>query len=155
MADNFLPLDDFLPYRLNRLAEAVGGAFSSIYKSRYGLTRPSWRLLATLGQYRSMTATEVGHHSSMHKTKVSRAVLDLEKRKWLVRSTDKLDRRTEHLMLTNTGLKVYAELVPFARNYEEQLLKELSPADKNTVLRGLALLEKATRLSTPRYRASP
>ncbi|MET0169638.1 MAG: MarR family transcriptional regulator, partial [Aliihoeflea sp.] len=58
MSDATLELETFLPYRLNRLADAVSRDFSSIYRDRHGMTRPEWRLLATLGQYGTMTATE-------------------------------------------------------------------------------------------------
>ncbi len=79
-----LELEMFLPYRLNRLADAVSREFSKIYRDRYGLTRPQWRTLAGLGQHGTMTATAIGEQSAMHKTKVSRAVAELERRKWLV-----------------------------------------------------------------------
>ncbi|MGO4837536.1 MarR family transcriptional regulator, partial [Rhizobiaceae sp. 2RAB30] len=59
-AANVLALEDFLPYRLNRLADAVSREFQKIYKERHGLTRPEWRTLATLGQFGTMTATGIG-----------------------------------------------------------------------------------------------
>lgn len=138
-----LRLEEFLPYRLNRLAEAVSREFSAIYRKRYGLTRPSWRLLATLGQFETMTATEVGQHSSMHKTKVSRAVIDLEKRKWLVRSTDTEDRRLEHLKLSAAGRRVYEDLIPLANSYEERLLSRIVGAEPGRIVSDIALLEEA------------
>src|SRR5690606_41197919 len=107
-----LELENFLPYRLNRLADAFSRDFSRIYRDRHGLTRPEWRLLAALGQYGTMTATAVGQHSAMHKTKVSRAVAALEKRLWLNRTPSADDRRVEHLTLTKTGAAIYRELVP-------------------------------------------
>src|SRR5690606_8478021 len=85
---DILALETFLPYRLNRLAEAVSREFYAVYRKKYGLTRPEWRLLATLGQFGTMTATAVARHSAMHKTKVSRAVTALEKRRWLAREAD-------------------------------------------------------------------
>ena len=91
-----LVLEDFIPYRLNKAAEAVSQRFASIYRDRYGLTRPEWRTLATLGQFGILTATAIGAHSSMHKTKVSRAVFTLEKRRWLSRKRDDIDRRIEN-----------------------------------------------------------
>lgn len=120
-----LELENFLPYRLNRLADAVSREFQTIYKGRYGLTRPEWRLLATLGQYGTMTATEVGTHSAMHKTKVSRAVSALERRNWLTRQADALDRRIDRLTLTRTGERTYRELVPLARSFEQQIAAAL------------------------------
>lgn len=144
MNDDLLSLEDFLPYRLNRLADAVSRSFAKIYRERFGLTRPEWRLLATLGQYGTMTATAIGQHSAMHKTKVSRAVTALEKRRWLKRRSDTADRRVEHLTLTKAGGEAYRELVPLARGFEESLLGRMSARDRNAVLAGLAAIERAT-----------
>lgn len=136
-----LELENFLPYRLNRLADAVSRDFARIYKDRHGLTRPEWRLLATLGQYGAMTATEIGAHSSMHKTKVSRAVAALEKRLWLARATDDADRRVENLTLTRAGQRVYRELVPLAQQFEQQLLHRMPAKDRAALLSGLRAIE--------------
>lgn len=145
MADDILALETFLPYRLNRLADAVSREFSKIYRERYGLTRPEWRLLATLGQYDIMTATAIGEHSAMHKTKVSRAVAALEKRKWLIRKRDSADRRIEHLALTKAGEKAYREMVPLAKAYEAEMLRTMNKTDREAVLRGLDVLERSAR----------
>lgn len=149
MSADVLPLEDFLPYRLNRLAETVSREFSALYKDRYGLTRPEWRTLATLGQFGTMTATAIGAHSAMHKTKVSRAVFELEKRRWLVRRPDGQDRRVEHLSLTRAGIAAYRELLPLARDFESRLLEALDPQDREAVLRALACLEAAAGLRRP------
>lgn len=143
MEHEFLALESFLPYRLNRLADAVSREFSRIYRDRYGLTRPEWRLLATLGQFGTMTATAVGMHSAMHKTKVSRAVSALDKRRWLTRAADAADRRIEHLTLTAEGLRAYRDMVPIAKAFEASLLQRLSEADQAAVAKGLAALEAA------------
>lgn len=141
--DPVLSLEEFLPYRLNRLADAVSRDFARIYRERHGMTRPEWRLLATLGQYGSMTAKAVGEHSAMHKTKVSRAVAALEKRRWLSRRADEVDRRVEHLSLTRPGQAVYRELVPLAKGFEAGLLERMSAREAELVLAGLAALERA------------
>jgi DNA-binding MarR family transcriptional regulator len=120
-----LILKDFLPYRLHIAAEQVSLAFSAIYKDKYGLTRPEWRVLAILGQMPKTTATIIGVHSKLHKTKVSRAVFALEKRKWLVRAIDENDRRIEWLKLTKTGRIEFAALSVLARKFEFELLEVL------------------------------
>jgi DNA-binding MarR family transcriptional regulator len=146
MADELLILDDFLPYRLNRLADAVSREFAAIYKERYGLTRPEWRTLATLGQFGTATATAVGEHSAMHKTKVSRAVAELERRRWLTRQADAGDRRIEHLTLTTAGRKVYREMVPIARAFEARFLASFDARDRAAIPRVMSLLEQAAGL---------
>ena len=142
MKAEILPLESFLPYRLNRAAEAVSREFSKIYRDRFGLTRPEWRTLATLGEFGTMTATAIGEHSSMHKTKVSRAVAELENRKWLIRTPDAADRRAEHLALTKAGRSAYGELVPLAKTFERRLSERLTRADLNALLSGMQALEQ-------------
>jgi DNA-binding MarR family transcriptional regulator len=150
MNGDVLILDDFLPYRLNRLADAVSRELATLYKERYGLTRPEWRTLATLGQFGTMTATAVSRHSAMHKTKVSRAVAELARRRWLTRKADPADRRVEHLALTAAGRKVYRELVPIARQFEARFLEKLDGRDRAAIPKALSLLEHAAGLDETR-----
>lgn len=98
-----LSLDTFLPYRLNRLAEATSDQIRPIYRDLYGLNRPEWRTLIVLHHLRSATATQICQHSNQHKTKVSRAVHALEQRRWLRREITPNDRRSEILSLTEAG----------------------------------------------------
>src|SRR5262245_1235645 len=86
-----LKLEEFLPYRLNVVASLTSQALSRIYSDRYGIGVPEWRVLVTLGQYGTMSSKAIGAHSHMHKTKVSRAVAALERRKLLTRRTNRED----------------------------------------------------------------
>ena len=120
-----LQLEQFLPYRLNRIAAAVSQDFRSVYGPHHDLTIPEWRVLATLGQFEAMSAKDIGRHSTMHKTKVSRAVRALEERRWLRRRESEEDRREEILTLTALGEKVYRDIVPKAVAFERRILDEL------------------------------
>ncbi|MDX8525749.1 MarR family transcriptional regulator [Mesorhizobium sp. MSK_1335] len=141
MEPEILELESFLPYRLYRLADTVSREFSKIYKDRHGLTRPEWRTLSGLGERGTMTATELGEQSAMHKTKVSRAVAELERRRWLTRTPDETDRRVEHLALTKAGLTAYREMVPLAKAFEQDLLARLSAEERTAIAKGVAALE--------------
>lgn len=142
-ADGF-ELNAFLPYRLNRAAEFVALRFAAEYKARYQLTRPEWRTLAALGSAASaMTATDVGAHSAMHKTKVSRAVSALEERRWLKRSEDEDDRRLEHLELTKAGRTAYRELTDLASTYQAQLNDLIGAGGLKALSIGLEAIERA------------
>jgi DNA-binding MarR family transcriptional regulator len=154
MSDDILRLEHFLPYRLNRLADAASREFSTIYRDRHGLTRPEWRTLATLGQFGTTTATAIGTHSAMHKTKVSRAVFELEKRKWLLRATDEHDRRVEHLSLTAAGRRAYRDLIPLARAFEARFLAALEARERTAILEAVTLLEQAAGLCASRSKAA-
>ena len=139
-------LEHFLPYRLMRIAERVSQDFSRIYRQKYGLNRPEWRCLATLGQFGSITAKQIGEHSAMHTTKVSRAIAELERRGWLKRQLDPQDRRVEHLTLTGTGRKAFLSLVPLANDFEESLRSGLGERPVGQFLSGLDELERYLRL---------
>lgn len=141
-ADGF-DLEQFLPFRLNRAAEFIALRFAASYRAQYGLTRPEWRTLAALGSCGRMTATEIGVHSTMHKTKVSRAVFALEERRWLKRSRNGGDRRVEHLELTPAGAAAYGELTGLARAYGAELADLLGQEGIQALAAGLFAVEKA------------
>jgi DNA-binding MarR family transcriptional regulator len=142
MAMEILDLETFLPYRLYHLADLVSRDFSRLYKDHFGLTRPEWRVLAGLGQHGTMTASALGEQSAMHKTMVSRAVAELERRRWLTRRQDDSDRRLEHLTLTKAGAEAYRNMVPLAKAFEQQMLGRLTTSEQTALTAGLAALER-------------
>lgn len=128
--DKPLELEGFLPYRLNVLAETVSQSLAGIYRRRYAISVPEWRVMATLGQFGTMTAKEIGEHSRMHKTKVSRAVASLEQRRLILRTPNTRDMRESILRLTDAGAEAYRKLVPEARRFSDALLAPLDPSDR-------------------------
>ena len=68
-----------------------------------------WRVLFHLGIYGEMTAKEIGLRASMHKTKISRSVQRLAEKRFLQRTRDAADRRSEKLVLTAAGEAAYRD----------------------------------------------
>jgi DNA-binding MarR family transcriptional regulator len=137
-----LRLEGFLPYRLNMLATEVSQTLARAYGQRFGISIPEWRVLATLGQFGVMTARDIGSHSRMHKTTVSRAVAALEKRRLVVRRANRADMREAFLALTDSGMAIYQEIVPMARAFSDSLCEGLSASElqqMNTLIDKLAL----------------
>jgi DNA-binding MarR family transcriptional regulator len=135
-----LKLEQFLPYQLNVVSSLVSQALSRVYAQRYGIGVPEWRVLVTLGQHPMMTAKAVGAHTHMHKTKVSRAVAILEKRRLLGRRANRDDKREAFLSLTAAGRSIYEELAPHALDFAARLTEILTPADREAFNRALAQL---------------
>ena len=151
-----LELERFLPYRLNVVAESVSRALSRLYAERYGIGVPEWRVMATLGEYERMTAKQVGTHSRMHKTKVSRAVAALEAKGLIEREPNKEDMREAFLALTGRGLRVYQDLAPRALTFERALDKTLGSGERahlDAILRRLE--ERAQELADDLVRGGP
>jgi DNA-binding MarR family transcriptional regulator len=139
MAEDF-DLEEFLPYSLNRAAEAASLGFQAIYKAQYGMLRTEWRVLAHLGRYGCMTARSICLRAGLHKTKVSRAVKALESRRFLTRRTAEVDRRQEVLSLTAAGEAAFRHLADEARRYDARLAARLSPDDLSALRRALRAL---------------
>lgn len=134
-----LALEHFLPHRLNVLSSLVSQALTQVY-GEYGIGIPEWRVLVTLGQHGVMTGKAIGIRTHMHKTKVSRAVAQLEERKFVARRANRADLREAFLSLTPGGRAVYEELAPRALAFTEKLSEVVSGTDRAAFDRVVALL---------------
>lgn len=134
-----IQLEGFLPHRLNVLSSLVSQALTQVY-AKYGIGIPEWRVLVSLGQFGVMTGKAIGTRTHMHKTKVSRAVAQLEARKFVTRKANRADLREAFLSLTPAGRAVFEELAPRARAFTEKLSEVVTPADRAAFDRAVALL---------------
>ncbi len=125
-----LELEKFLPYRLSVLAQLVSQALHDLYAGPFGLSVTQWRVMAALGRFAPLTASEVGQRIVMDKVAVSRAVAGLMKRGLVERATDRNDRRRASLRLGVRGRAMHARIVPLALDYEERLYKVLNADER-------------------------
>lgn len=125
-----LRLDEFLPYRLNVLAETIREPLSRHYADRHGIGLPEWRVAAVLGQHGTMTAKEIGRIGRMHKTKVSRALAVLESKGFVSREINRADLREAFVALTDAGRQLYTTLADAALSYGERLQAALSDEER-------------------------
>lgn len=131
-----LELEKFLPYRLSVLAQLVSESLHDLYAGPFELSVTQWRVMAALGRFAPLTASDVGQRIVMDKVAVSRAVASLMKRGLVERATDLDDRRRASLRLTEKGRTVHAQIVPMALKYEADLYQALS-ADERQALNSL------------------
>jgi DNA-binding MarR family transcriptional regulator len=141
-----LHLPSFVPFRLNRLAVAVSNYLSAIYRERFELDIPEWRVLVTVGPERGCTAQQIAASTRMHKTRVSRAIAHLEQRGLIERASSTDDRRSMQLLLTRTGRRMYQDLIPPALERERALLACLGKDDLRGFLAALTRLEEFLEL---------
>jgi len=127
-----LRLETFLPYRLSLLSNAVSGAIAREYGDKFAISMPEWRILMILAEYPGIAADEVCRRTKIEKSVVSRAVARLLKRHLVHRDLNANDRRRSILRLSKTGLSVYDEVMPIAREYEQQLLANLDAEELKT-----------------------
>ncbi len=127
-----LELEKFLPYRLSILAQLVSSSLHDLYGEPFDLTVTQWRVLAALGRFGTLTASDVGQRIVMDKVAVSRAVTALIGRRLVERSTDQADRRRAALRLSPRGRDMHARIVPLALEYETRLCAVLTPDERRT-----------------------
>ncbi|HZP98435.1 MAG TPA: MarR family transcriptional regulator [Reyranella sp.] len=127
-----LQLENFLPYRLSVLAQLVSESLHDLYSGPHGLTVTQWRVMAALGRFAPLTASEVGQRIVMDKVAVSRAVAGLKKRGLIERATDRADRRRASLRLSARGRVMHSRIVPLALAYEAKLYEALSTQERRT-----------------------
>ena len=142
MESNFV-LNDFLPFRLNVLAQTVSERLSAIYVSKFNLDIPQWRILANLASRGDMTAQDIARITYSHKSTISRAVQELEDRGLIARKVSSSDKRSFTLALTSEGRRLFRQLLPLVLDFERNLIASLSDADARALLKGLAGLESA------------
>jgi len=121
-----LELENFLPYRLSVLAQLVSESLHDLYAGPFELTVTQWRVLAALGRFAPLTASDVGQRIVMDKVAVSRAVAGLMKRGLIERATDRDDRRRATLRLSARGRAMHSRIVPIALAYEAKLYQALN-----------------------------
>lgn len=136
-----LNLESFMPFRLNRLASAMSEQLAHVYEKQFGIDVPSWRVLATLGEFGEVTARFVGQSTRMHKTRVSRAVSGLSEQGYVESIPSFIDRREALLSLTTRGSRLYEKLVPLALARERELLEGLSSAELEAFVSAVTRLE--------------
>ena len=124
-----LRLGTFLPYVLNNLAERVSAGMSGIYADEFQLSIPEWRVLANLAEHGTLNARQIVEFTTMEKSKVSRAVSNLSRRKLVSQQRSQGDSRAKDLALTAAGQSLYRRIVPRVLAWERDLLQELSPAE--------------------------
>lgn len=144
-------LETFLPYRLSLLSNTVSQGVSNAYRKPYGLTVIEWRVIAVLGRFPGLTASEIMQRTVMDKVAVSRAVRSLQDRGLLERSPHTQDRRRLPLKLSpDKGIELFRQVVPRALNYESELLESLSDEERGKLDYLLSKLQKtADRLNRP------
>ena len=140
-----MDLEDFLPYRLSVVTEAVSRALAAVYADRFALTRDEWLVLAQLADARELKATELGARTSLPKMAVSRAVTRLERDGLIARMPDAEDRRNLVVRLLPAGRTLYRKVETMVLERESFLREGMSEAERRALLSALERLEMRAR----------
>jgi DNA-binding MarR family transcriptional regulator len=121
-----LCLEQFLPYRISRLANEISNALARVYSPTFDLSIAEWRMLAAVYHLEPTCVTDLTEYSAMDKVTVSRAIAELVHRKFAEREVDKRDRRRSMISLTADGKELYAKIAAAAVEFENALRADLT-----------------------------
>lgn len=142
-----MQLQQFLPYRLAVLAEAVSRSMAAVYHQRFELSRDEWRLLAALGEGAPLQAAQAAQVTTLEKMQASRALRSLESRGLVERQTDESDRRHVIVRLRPAGRALLRQVQPMVMAREAYLLEALDEEERAVLDRALTkLLQRAKAL---------
>lgn len=122
-------LADFLPYLLSITSNAVSERIAAEYRSRFDLKVPEWRVMAVLGDAGAMTQRDLTAMTLMDKVAVNRACKVLEERGFATRQPNTDDGRSHLLALSGQGVDIYMQVMPLARDMEQQVFSALTDAE--------------------------
>ena len=137
-----LALERFLPYRLSVLSNRISDAIAREYSQRFALGVTEWRVMAVLGRYPGLSASQVAQRTAMDKVAVSRAVARLLEAGRLSRSADSGDRRRSLLRLSEAGQAIHDEVEPHAIAFELRQLEGIDASEREALLRLLDRLDE-------------
>jgi DNA-binding MarR family transcriptional regulator len=130
-----LSLEQFLPYRLSYSTSLLSEAIARAYQDRFELSIPEWRVIAHVAENAAISQQDIGRRTRMDKVTVSRAARALYGRGLLARESNPRDRRSQFLVLTKAGRRLYASIAPKALDLERAIFNQFSD-------REIALLRK-------------
>ncbi|MCW5750028.1 MAG: winged helix-turn-helix transcriptional regulator [Alphaproteobacteria bacterium] len=128
----------WLTFRLNYLALRYNVPLYSWVQRRYGLARPEFVVIFSLGLMDGARASDISQSSGFPKNTLSRAIQKLIKARLIQRNVDPADRRGQILRLRPEGLRIFEEALPSFVEFEQRMLRTLSAKERDDLSRIMA-----------------
>jgi DNA-binding MarR family transcriptional regulator len=134
-------------YQLKQFQELIMKLFQCCQErmqyqcERFGLPDAEFRCLMLFGEERYLTAKGIAHKMNVVKSRVSKIVDGLIKKKLIQRIKDPEDSRISLLSLTADGQKKLSNINRFLQDIHYQVLLQMAPDQRKTVLTNLDILK--------------
>jgi DNA-binding MarR family transcriptional regulator len=133
--------DDFLPHLIARLAYQLNSDLIEKLRQQ-GINVTRWRILAVLSMGDGITIKEIIDRAMLQQSTLSRALMRMEKEKFLRRVLRPDDARCVAVYLTYKGRALFNSLNLVVRRRERRLLEGFPPAQATAAF---ALIPRLSR----------
>jgi MarR family transcriptional regulator, organic hydroperoxide resistance regulator len=121
-------LADFVPYLLNRAGVQVGLEFARAV-APLGVTVPMWRVMALLWESGDQRLGEIAEGTSIDVSTLSRLLLTLQRKQFIVRKRSGTDGRALSVSLTAKGREMTERIIPIAMRCEDVAIRGIRSND--------------------------
>jgi DNA-binding MarR family transcriptional regulator len=141
------PVADVPKYQLEQFQELILKLFQCCQErmqyqcERFGLPDAEFRCLMLFGEERYLTAKGIALKMNVVKSRVSKIIEGLLKKKLIQRIKDPEDSRVSLLSLTSIGHEKLNHINEFLNNVHNQVLLQIAPDQRKTVLTNLDILK--------------
>lgn len=134
-------------YQLDKFQELIARLFQCCQErmqyqcERFQLPDAEFRCLAMFGEERYLTAKSIAHRMNVVKSRVSKIIDGLIRKKLIQRIKDPGDSRVQLLSLTPAGQKKINEINSFLEDVYGQVLSRMAPDQRQAMLTNLDILK--------------
>jgi DNA-binding MarR family transcriptional regulator len=136
-----LTVNHFLTTLLSEVTNALRRDVTTVYAEKHGLSVSEWRVLSLVAHAGDISFGDLVTQSTSDKALVSRTIRLLESRSLieiLPESPDAGKRLRCHI--TAAGKALHSKVIPHARRAQAQVLRILTPDDRDHFFRSLQIL---------------
>jgi DNA-binding MarR family transcriptional regulator len=123
-------LQDFLTWRLHRLAKLTDRKSSDAYTQVFGLGVGEARCLAAIGQFAPLSVKDLAAQANLDKAQASRAAQMLVDRELVLKSASETDARGVVLTLTRTGRPLWKRVMRLIEQRNADIFGCLTKAEQ-------------------------
>ncbi|OPX12042.1 hypothetical protein B1790_05530 [Mycobacterium sp. AT1] len=138
--DDAVTISDLVSYRLSRVANSLSRSAGLTYRRECDVSLGEWRVLALLGERKSLTLNKLARRSALDKAQMSRVVKGLVERGLINR--DYGPGRTTELSLSPDGQQMYDKLLSLANERDRRIRQHLGSRDQVALARALDTLTR-------------
>ena len=138
-------LGKLITYRIARVQAKLNAQVSALLKEHSDLTITQWRVLRILKDSGGeSTLSEISVKATFDKSLLSRNIKSLSDQRLLKITRDSKDMRSQKLLLSAEGLKLYEKLAPLMERRQRFIMSSLTQEESEIIFGILEKIEKAS-----------